>query len=209
VAVLLTAWITMFGPPAARGQFVPGHVFVAESPGKVCMNQEIYGHDQIWEFDPEAGEATLFVQIPEEMCGFLTGLAFTPDGSRLRASSFIQSWILEFDSQANMTIAMDVSDGIACPWGFNNLAYDADGNFYVANQCTHNILRFPPDGGPPTVYVDAADGFGNIDAIAFAADGDLYVARNFPFAELWDGSRERDLDRLIQLQSQRDRRGVE
>lgn len=196
------AYFALLLASAARGQFVPGHVFVAESTGKLCQNQEIYGHDRIWEMDPQTGEATLFVQIPEEMCGFLTGLAFTPDGSRLRASSFMQSWILEFDSQGNMTIALDVSDGIACPWGFNNLAYDADGNFYVANQCTRNILRFPSGGGPPTVFADAADGVDDLEAIAFAADGDLYVARNFPFAELWDGSRERDLDRLIQLQPQ-------
>ena len=171
--ILLACWLV---PGVCAGQFVPGHVFVAESSGKLCMQQEIYGHDRIWEIDPETGEGTLFVEIPDDMCGFLTGLAFTLDGTRLRASSWTQSWILEFDSEGKMTIALDFTDGIACPWGFNNLAYDAHGNFYVVNKCTRNILWFPADGGPPTVFADATEGVSDGGAIAFAADGDLYMA---------------------------------
>ncbi len=156
----------------ARAQFVPGHVFVAEAAGKICMDQAVYGGDRIWEIDPATGETTLFVAIPEELCGFLTGLAFTPDGTRLRASSFMRDEILEFDSEGNMTVALDSTDGIACPWGLNNLAYDEAGNFYVVNQCTRNILRFPVDGGAPTVFID---GVGSPGSIGFAADGDLYL----------------------------------
>lgn len=178
-SILVAAWVAMFVAPTVQAQFVPGHVFVAESAGKLCAQQHIFGHDRIWEIDPETGEVSVFVQIPEEMCGFLTGLAFTPDGTRLRASSWLRSEILEFDSDGNISIALDFSDGIAAPWGFNNIAYDAQGNFYVANQ-TGNILRFPADGGPPTVFADETDGVGNGGAIAFAADGDLYLARAAP-----------------------------
>jgi len=165
-----------------RAQFKCGHVFVAESSFKLCQNTPQSGPDRIWDLDPKTGEATLFAVLPPGMCGFLTGLAFTPDGTRLRASSWLRSEILEFDPDGNVTTVLGISDGIACPWGFNNLAYDAEGNFYVANQCTRNILRFPVDGGPATVFADAADGIGSLESIAFAADGDLYfttVLNNF------------------------------
>ncbi len=201
-SILVAGLIALVLASGVRAEFIPGHVFAAQSAASQCTKQEKLGGDRIWEIDPQTGQATVFVQIPEEMCGFLTGLVFTPDGSRLRASMWLRGEIVEFDSEGNMTIALDVTDGIACPWGFNNLAHDAEGNFYVAHQCPENILRFPADGGPPTVFADAADGVDQVEAIAFAPDGDLYVARNFPFAELWDGSRERDLDRLIQLQPQ-------
>ena len=159
---------------SARGQFVPGHVFAAELPGKVCKLAKGFGSDRIWEIDPQTGEASLFVEIPPEMCGFMTGLAFTPDGTRLRGASFLRNEILEFDSEGNMTIVLDLSDGIAAPWGFNGLAYDANGNFYVG-QRAGNILRFPSDGGPATVFADVLD-CGGPEAIALAADGDLYCA---------------------------------
>lgn len=177
-SILAAGWIAMVLASSARGQFAPGHVFVAESAGKNCMQQDIYGPDRIWEINPETGEVSLFVQIPPEMCGFLTGLAFTPDGTRLRASSSMQSWILEFDSEGNITIALDSSDGIVGPWGFNNLAFDAEGNFYVVNS-NRKILRFPSDGGAPIVFADESDGMGfSGGAIAISADGDLYFGNH-------------------------------
>lgn len=177
--ILIAAGVALVLAGGARGEFVPGRVFVARAPGKVCNLQAEFGGDRIWEIDPATGEATLFVQIPEEMCGFLTGLAFTPDGSRLRASMWLRNEILEFDSERNFTVVLDSNDGILCPKGSNNLAYDAAGNFYVVNECTRTILRFPAEGGPPTVFADAADGVGAGGAIAFAADGDLYLAHFF------------------------------
>jgi len=173
----VAGWMAVVLASTVRGQFVPGHVFAAQSTGKMCQIPADYGDDRIWEIDPETGEATLFVEISDEMCGFLTGLAFTPDGTRLRASSCLRSEILEFDSEGNMSVALDSSDGIACPWGFNNLAYDAAGNFYVLVS-THSILRFPADGGLATVFADQADGLDDDGAIAFAADGDLYFTND-------------------------------
>ena len=180
-SILMAGWIAVVLATTTRAQFVPGHVFAAQSAGKLCKMDATYGSDRIWEINPDTGEATLFAELPVEMCGFLTGLAFTPDGTRLRAASLLRSWILEFDSEGNVSIVLDSSDGIACPWGFNNLAYDAEGNFYVGN-CTRDILRFPADGGPATVFADAADGVagdGAGGAIAFAADGDLYFTNTF------------------------------
>ncbi len=180
-SIPVAAVIALILVSSAWGEFVPGHVFVAQSPGKLCNEPAVYGSDRIWEIDPQTGQATLFVRIPPELCGFITGLAFTPDGARLRASMWLRNEILEFDSEGNMTIALDVTDGIACPWGFNNLAYDAEGNFYVAHQCPENILRFPADGGAPSVFADTKDGVEDVDAIAFAADGDLYFTIDFPY----------------------------
>ena len=113
--IFAAAWIAVVLAPTVRAQFVPGHVFAVQAPGKSCKLPAEFGSDRIWEIDPETGEATLFVQIPPEMCGFLTGLAFTPDGTRLRASSWLRNEILEFDSDGNMTIALDITDGIAWP----------------------------------------------------------------------------------------------
>ena len=54
--------------------------------------------DCIWEIDPETGEVSLFAELAEEECGNISGLAFTPDGTRLRASFQLRNQILELDS---------------------------------------------------------------------------------------------------------------
>ncbi len=171
VWTLLGAWAVVGWGSAAWGQFKCGNVFVAESSNRFCHEPPDYSPDRIWELNPATGEVKLIAEIPVSDCTFLTGLAFTPDGTRLRASALLRNEIWEFDSEGNWTTVLDASDGIACPWGYNNLAYDAEGNFYVANDCGGNILKFPADGGPGTVFTS---GTGSLDALAFAADGDLY-----------------------------------
>ena len=142
----------------ARGQFIPGHVFVSQARDEPC-NFPSVANDRIWEIDPETGEFRLFVELPhQEFCALLSGLTFTPDGTRLRASAWARHAILEFDSEGNFTVVLDLFDGIAFPGGFNNLAYDEDGNFYVVNSFGNGLLRFPADGGPRTVFADRADG---------------------------------------------------
>ncbi len=173
VWTLVVAWAVagLGSGSVARGQFKCGNVFVAESSFKLCHEPPTASPDRIWELNPHTGEAKLFAVIPDELCTFLTGLAFTPDGTRLRASALLRNEIWEFDSEGNWTTVLGPADGIACPIGFNNLAYDAQGNFYVANDCGDNILRFPADGGPGTLFTS---GTGVLLAMAFAADGDLY-----------------------------------
>ena len=158
------------------GGFVPGHVFVSEPSPKLCKLGEFYGWDRIWEIDPETGEVTLFVELADDWCGAVTGLTFTPDGTRLRASQLINSRILEFDAEGNVEVVLDSTDGISGPWGSNNLAYDDEGNFYVVNAGNRTIMKFPADGSPETVFADSTDGIAGPGAIAFAADGDLYFA---------------------------------
>ncbi len=172
VWTLLGAWAVVGWASAARGQFKCGNVYVAESSNRFCHEPPDYSPDRIWELNPETGEVKLIAEIPMSDCTFLTGLAFTPDGTRLRASALLRNEIWEFDSQGNWTTVLGPADGIACPWGYNNLAYDAEGNFYVANDCGGNILKFPADGGPGTVFTSGTGT--TFFALTFAADGDLY-----------------------------------
>ena len=172
VWTLVGAWAVVGWGSPAWAQFKCGNVFVAEAP-HACQGGILppYDTDLIWELDTRTREARIFAFVPYELCGHITGLAFTPDGTRLRASSYYRSEIIEFDSKGNLTTALGPADGIACPSGRNNLAYDAQGNFYVANGCGSKILRFPADGGPGTVFTS---GTGALIAIAFVPDGDLY-----------------------------------
>ena len=41
--------------------------------------------DQIYEVDPVTGQRRLFYTSPPNLCGDITGLAFTPDGLHLKS----------------------------------------------------------------------------------------------------------------------------
>jgi hypothetical protein len=161
---------------AARGEFVPGHIFVAEGAGSYCTQQWLRGGtDKIWEIDPVSREVTLFVELKDEQCSGISGIVFTPDGQRLRARSYIYPRILEFDSAGSVSVVLDAADHAIPTYGANCLAYDAADNFYMSgNYLNEVVLRFPADGGRVTIYADFFDGIQNTGAMAFAATGDLY-----------------------------------
>lgn len=71
-----------------RGQFMPGHVFVSGGSANLCKDTS--ERDFIWDVNPETGDISLFVEIPGKLCDAVTGLAFTPDGRRLRALSLLR-----------------------------------------------------------------------------------------------------------------------
>jgi len=167
-------WCSLCGGLPARAQFVPGHIFVTDVPHDGCIDPK-FGSDRIWEIDPLTGDISVFVQLSFEQCGALTGLVFTPDGTRLRAAAAATSRILEFDSQGNFTVVLDSDDGISGPAGGNNVAYDAQGNFYVVNTGSRTLMRFPAEGGPGTVLADFYDGIRHWAAMAVALDGDVYL----------------------------------
>jgi len=172
--VVASAILVLFAASSALADFKRGNVFVSDPSIKFCMNGDQFGWDRIWEIDPDTGVVTLFAELANEQCGYLTGLAFTPDGTRLRASSLLTESILEFASDGTFTVVLDAGDGIGFPEGSNNIAYDAEGNFYVVNTFPLNIMRFPAAGGPGEVVVDNADGVAGSGKIAFALGGDLY-----------------------------------
>jgi DNA-binding beta-propeller fold protein YncE len=161
----------------ARGQFVPGHIFVSDFPKEACLGPP-YGWDRVWEIDPETGEATLFAELAGEWCGRVTGLAFTPDGTRLRVLQSLASRVLELDSSGNPTVLYDSNNGIVGSYASNAMAFDWNGNFYVSIY--RRILRFAPGLDVAEVFADREnDGLGfEAGPIAIGASGDLYFGNS-------------------------------
>ena len=171
----LAAAVVHLTPPVfAADGFVPGHVFVSEPAPEACWTS---ASDRIWEFDPVCGEFSLFVEIPEEDCGTMMGIVFTPDGARLRAAMFGTSKILEFDADGNYTIVLDGSDGIFGPFGSNGIAYDKEGNFYSLMFGGSGVIRFPPDGGHGAFLANFSPYFA--DSMAVTSDGIVYTGGGF------------------------------
>ncbi len=169
--------VIMAGAQTAKGQFIPGHVYVSDFGPKPCyVGNPALPNDRIWDFDPATGQVSLFAEVSDALCGGMTGLAFTPAGAALRASMEFHSLILEFDGNANPVIALDGNDGIAGPGGTNNIAYDDFGNFFVVNADSGTILRFAPDDGPADVLADLDDFVISPGAIATFPNGDLLYA---------------------------------
>jgi len=175
----ISAGVALFAP-ATRGEFVPGHVFVAVAEGESC---EMGGQEWIVEIDPVTGENWIFAEASEDndLCD-ISGLAFTPDGTKLRLLNEgnyltgIDGWIVEFDAEGNSETVLDESDGLGSPLGFNGIAYDAIGDFYVLNTIPSEVLRFPADGGEATEFADSDDGVFGWGGISFAPNGDLFYA---------------------------------
>ncbi len=171
IAFAIVVCASALGP--AQADFIPGRVYISGRTLEPCA----WGpNERIFEFDPLTGESREFAVLPEQYCTGLTGLTFTPDGAALRASVWLPSTILEFDGNANVGVALGPGDGIRGPLGSNNIAYDADGNFYVVNFGAANILRFPAGGGPPIIFADGSNGISGGGPIALAPNGDLYYA---------------------------------
>lgn len=163
------------GPGAEARRFPSGHVYIADGAAWFCAKQYLDGGiDRIWEVDPETGEVSLFAELTGEDCGSLSGLVFTPDGTRLRAASTLTSRILDFDPDGRMTVAYDLEDGVFLPLGTNCMAYDRNGDFYVVDEFLNAILRFPADGGAATTFAGEEQGVDGGGSIAFTTNGDLY-----------------------------------
>ena len=68
------------GASALAGEFNPGHVYVSVEEFEVC---DFGGQEAILEIDPVTGETSIFADSSDGIC-VGSGLAFTPDGWRLR-----------------------------------------------------------------------------------------------------------------------------
>jgi hypothetical protein len=170
---------------AAGEEFVRGHVYISVLEGEGC---EMGADDWIVRFDPETTQLSVltdlseFGAIEEGFCE-ISGLRFTPDGSRLlmlnRGVPFkpynTAGSVVSFDASGSGEVFLDVDDGIQNPWGKNGLAFDAQGDLYVMNRLGR-ILRYPADGGAFTVFADGA-GLGlQCSSLDFSPDGDLFCA---------------------------------
>jgi sugar lactone lactonase YvrE len=69
----------------------------------------------------------------------------------------------------------DVGPPLSNPAG---LALDQDGNVYVSNFNTSEVLKYAPDGTFLGVFASGASGFGFPLALQFGPDGNLYVTSN-------------------------------
>jgi hypothetical protein len=167
----VTVVLAFVGVPA-QAQFKPGNVLVSEPSQEICSRP---GYpDRIWQVDPYTADVTLVVELTGDDCGYVTGLAVTPDGCGLRASSLLNDRILEFKADGTWTVVLDAKDGILSPWGSNGVAYDREGNFYVVNAGSRNIMRFPSGGGAGIVVADELDGVQGKGPLTIAPNGDIY-----------------------------------
>ncbi len=162
--------------PKAGADFTPGHVYVAATSPEGCF-LPFYANDRVWDINPVTGESSILGEVPDEECGLMRDLDFTPDGTGLRAAERFTHSVLEFSANGNVTVALDNTDGLIQP---RNMAYDAQGNFYVDVVSPPRILKFPAAGGPATVFADESDGVFSGGTLAFAPNGDLYYANVLP-----------------------------
>jgi hypothetical protein len=188
--------LASFAVAPARADFIPGAVYVSANHIEGCLSGE---PARIYEFNPATSQWREFAAFPQDIpCGSLQGLAFTPDGSALRAAVVPGlARILEIDGDGNFSVALDESDGIGAVLGGNAIGYDRDGYFYVHNDGSvqdplPHILRFPPGGGPPSVFAERADAFWlSGGALAFPRDDAVYFgARNHPEVFRFTGPHE-------------------
>lgn len=175
-AAALALVVGALSPALVQADFVPGFLYVSDTSPAPCFDGG--PPDQIWEVNPRTGESRVFATLPPGFCGGFQGLAFTPDGQYLRVGSFWDSQVLQIDGDGNFSVALGPEDGLNPPNGFNGLAYDAEGNFFVSTVLPSRILKFPADGGPPSVFANRQDGIESGPALAFAPAGELY-ATNF------------------------------
>ena len=177
VLILCAASMCGMTPARAGAGFTPGHVFVSVFESDPC---DFGGLEVIVEIDPATGAASVFADSDDGICN-VSGLRFTPEKQRLLALSAGRvlapvdlGWVQAFNPDGTSTVIFDETDGIVRPFGANALAFDAPGNLYVLNTGNNTILRFPIDGGPTTVFADAADGIWDRGALDFALNGDLF-----------------------------------
>lgn len=176
--------LAIFAAPAGLAEFVPGNVYVAAPRYQFCSNPDTQ-RDQIWEVNPESGQARTFATIPDEFCGVITGLAFTPDGRYPRASAFFGSRVLEIDGEGNVSEALGPADGIGAPQGSNNVGYDALGRFYIGNLSPLRVLRFDEDG-LSEVVLSLDDGLQSTVSMVSDKEGGMWVAQGGGFEADWD-----------------------
>jgi sugar lactone lactonase YvrE len=147
---------------SASGQFIDGDLYVGS-----------YAYNCIYRVDASLN-VTIFADSGDGLSG-PSAVAFTPSDTLL-VSSYNGITVHEFDSAGNGSKLYDQSNGLRGPFGENGLAFDAQLNLYVSDFVLHEIFEFPVGGGGPTVFADYGDGIVEPDGLAFASNGDLFVA---------------------------------
>ncbi len=155
---------------AGDGWFVPGRVFIEELEPEACYRPD--KNNWLVAVDPTTGEAWDVADRDDGLCNN-NGMRFSPDGQFLRILNLGRNNVLALDQFGTTTLVYDTTDGLGGPFGRNGLDWDVGGFFFVANEYSFELLRFPPDGGTATVLADIDDGVSG-GPVACAPNGDVY-----------------------------------
>lgn len=173
--------------PGELAGFRRGYIYVTYAESEAC---DFGGREWIVEIDPSDGSWRIFADSDDGLCG-ASGLRFTPSGDKLLVVNFGHvingldgGWIQAFNPDGTSDIILDASDGLRSPSGANALDFDRDGNLYVLSGDTQQILRFPGNGGPATVFADNSDGITFQGALSFAPNGELFFGSSRSLAIL-------------------------
>jgi hypothetical protein len=176
---LVLVWLIGGALPRENTGFVHGHIFVAVTEAEAC---DFGGREWIVEIDPDTGIWSVFADSDDGLC-VVSGLRFTPDGSRLLAAnaghllpSNDGGWIQAFNPDGTSEVILDASDGLNRPFGGNCVAFDSGGDLYVVSAQNNRILRFPRDGSPAVVFADVSDGINGRGALEFSPFADLFYS---------------------------------
>jgi hypothetical protein len=176
--VLVAATLVAGSAALGEGGFKPGHLYVSVVESESCFH--VGYHEAILEVNPATGDWRVFADDVDDGLCKVNGLRFTPDGRKLLALNFGHilapvdyGWIQAFNADGTSEVILNQSDGLVRPAGANGLAFDANGDLYVANS-NSTILRFPAAGGAGSVFADAADGIVGGGALDFAPNGELF-----------------------------------
>ena len=113
IFAVLTAFVLLPGN-SLGAQFVRGHIYVSVSEGEGC---DLGGREWIVEIDPATGDWSVFADsfLDEGICD-VSGLRFTPDGTRLLALNsghylkFIDGgWVTSYRADGTGEIILDAS----------------------------------------------------------------------------------------------------
>src|SRR5262249_44127800 len=105
-----------------------------------------------------------------------TALAFDPSGSYLYVVSNSTNQVLKYNAQTGAFVGVTASSGLSY---VRDLKFGPDGLLYVLSRTNNRILRYTESGTYVDDYVPAGSGgLSQAISMAFAPNGDLYVATN-------------------------------
>lgn len=159
--------------PPARADFVPGRLYIGTRPLEPCWFFPDDPPVRIYEFDPATGASKLLYELPESICGQMTGLEFSPDGSHLLASVYDKGKIHMLDGSGTITGSLGSAGGIFRP--LVNMDFDTKGDLYVPNVASSDIVKLPGGKGPAVQFADVSSAEAG-GWLATAPDGSVYYA---------------------------------
>jgi DNA-binding beta-propeller fold protein YncE len=171
LGVLAVLIVGAFSPWRAVAEFGPGKLYVVTYPA-----EPQFGPQRIYEVDGGTGAVSIFATLPTATFG-VSGITFTPDGSRLLASDYKSNSILAFDTTGAYTVAYSgAAYGFSFPHSRDGLAYGPDDSLHAVALFTggYAIGKIPADGGPVQKFGKFGPGLQGSGFMDVAPDGSIY-----------------------------------